>query len=121
MSSPLSAVGDGYRRRWRLARSLAAACGVCLAAVEWSVPAVVIGLGLDTILLVAGLRGLAALGLGPPRRATVAGSLSVVSGFAAVAAVTSASPGLGAVAACATAATSPVTVDRLLGRLTTGP
>jgi hypothetical protein len=82
---------------------------------------VVVGLVLDTLLLVAGLRGLAALGLGPSRRATVVGASSVVSGIVAVAAVTSASPRVGAVAVCVTAATSPVALDRLLRRLPSRP
>jgi hypothetical protein len=121
MSSPPSATGDRYRRRWRVARLLATACGLCLAAVEWSVPAVVVGLVIDTLLLVAGLRGLAVLGLGPTRRTTLRGSSSVVSGIVALAALTSASPRLGVVAVCVTAATSPAAVDRLRGRLPPGP
>jgi hypothetical protein len=120
MSSPRCAVSDGYRRGWALGWCLCSSIGVLLATVEWSMPVVVAGLLLDSVLVAVALAGLHAL-LGPtgdPSRPDLVRMFRLasagVSGLVSVAAATVVSSGLGAALALIAAASAPPVLERLL-------
>jgi hypothetical protein len=119
MSSPRCAVRDGYRRGWGLVWALVSATGVLLAMAEWSIPVVVTGLLLDTVLVAVVLSGLRAL-LGADEKPHV-GVLTMVRlssggvcGVVAVIAMGDLAPTLGAAVALTALITAPVVLDRML-------